>query len=212
MNTNSQRKTEIRRTTQETDIRIKLDIDGHGRSKVRTGLRFLDHMLESLAKHGLFDLEVRAKGDLDIDSHHTNEDVAIALGEAFKKALGDKKGIRRFADFRAPLDEALSGVRVSVDLSGRGSFHMHTQPKTKWLEHPALRAKPNSMNYTFADAKHFWESFANHMGLTLHVEFVSGEQPHHVIEATFKSLAKALDWATGLDERAKGIPSTKGKL
>ncbi len=206
------RKAAIKRKTKETDIRASVNLDGSGKATVRTGLRFLDHMLESLAKHGLFDIEVRAQGDLDIDSHHTNEDVAIALGEAFKKALGDKKGIRRFADFRAPLDEALAGVRVSLDLSGRGSFHMHTQVKTRWLDHPALRAKPNSMNYTFADAKHFWESFADHMGITLHADFISGEQPHHVIEATFKSLAKALDWATGVDERAKGIPSTKGML
>lgn len=206
------RQAEVRRKTKETDIVASVNLDGSGKADVRTGLRFLDHMLEGLAKHGLFDIEVRARGDLDIDTHHTNEDVAIALGEAFKKALGDKKGIRRFADFRAPLDEALAGVRVTIDLSGRGSFHMHTQRKTKWLGHPALRAKPNSMNYTFADAKHFWESFADHMGLTLHADFISGEQPHHVIEAAFKSLAKALDWATALDQRSKGVPSTKGKL
>jgi imidazoleglycerol-phosphate dehydratase len=187
-------------------------IDGSGRVSVRTGIRFLDHMVESLAKHGLFDITLRAKGDLDIDTHHTNEDAGIALGEAFKKALGDKKGIRRFADFRAPLDEALVEARVSLDLSGRGSFHLHTRPKTRWVEHPALRAKNTTMNYTLADAKHFLESFASHLGATLHVELVSGEHPHHVIEATFKALAKALDWATSVDPRAKGVPSTKGKL
>ena len=206
------RKAVVKRKTKETSIVASVTLDGSGKSRVRTGLRFLDHMLESLAKHGFFDIELKAAGDLDIDTHHTNEDVGIALGEAFKKALGDKKGIRRFADFRAPLDEALSETRVTVDLSGRGSCHIHTNAKTKWLEHPALRAKQNSMNYTVADAKHFLESFADHMGITLHIDFVSGEQPHHVIEATFKSMAKALDWATGLDEREKSVPSTKGKL
>ena len=206
------RKAVVKRKTKETVIIAGVNIDGSGKSKIRTGLRFLDHMLESLAKHGFFDIELKAVGDLDIDTHHTNEDVGIALGEAFKKALGDKKGIRRFADFRAPLDEALSETRVTVDLSGRGSCHIHTNAKTKWLEHPALRAKQNSMNYTVADAKHFLESFANHMGITLHIDFISGEQPHHVIEAAFKSLAKALDRATEIDSRSKSIPSTKGKL
>ncbi len=202
----------IKRKTKETDILAEVTIDGKGKSNVRTGIRFLDHMIETLAKHGLFDIRLKAKGDLDIDTHHTNEDVGIALGEAFKKALGNKKGIRRFADFRAPLDEALSGTRVTIDLSGRGSFHMHTHPKTKWIEHPAMRAKKNNRDYTLADAKHFLESFADHLGMTLHVDFISGEQPHHMIEATFKSLAKALDWATTIDQRSKGIPSTKGKL
>ncbi|MBI3252010.1 MAG: imidazoleglycerol-phosphate dehydratase HisB [Candidatus Omnitrophica bacterium] len=202
----------FKRKTKETDITVSVNIDGSGKSRVRTGIRFLDHMIETLAKHGFFDIEVSAKGDLDIDSHHTNEDVGISLGEAFKKALGDKKGIRRFADFRAPLDEALAGVRVSVDLSGRGSFHLHTHPQTRWIAHPALRAKPNDRHYTLADAKHFLESFAGHMGITLHVDCISGEQPHHVIESAFKSLAKALDWATAFDSRSKGVPSTKGRL
>lgn len=206
------RKAVFARKTKETNIVASVTIDGSGTSKVKTGLRFLDHMLEALAKHGLFDIAVKATGDLDVDTHHTNEDVGIALGSAFKKALGDKKGIRRFADFRAPLDEALAETRVTIDLSGRGSFHMHTNSKTKWLDHPALRAKQNSMNYTIADTKHFFESFAGHMGITLHVDFIAGEQAHHVIEATFKSFAKALDWATQIDERSRSIPSTKGKL
>ncbi len=202
----------LKRKTKETDIEVTVKIDGSGKADVRTGIRFLDHMLESLARHGLFDIKLNAKGDLDVDTHHTNEDAGIVLGEAFKEALGDKKGIRRFADFRAPLDEALSGVRVSLDLSGRGSFHMHTNAKTRWIAHPALCAKPNTMGYTLADAKHFWESFATHAGLTLHVDFVSGEQVHHVIEATFKALAKALAWAVSLEPRSRQVPSTKGKL
>jgi imidazoleglycerol-phosphate dehydratase len=206
------RKATIIRKTKETDIKAVVALDGRGKAKVKTGLPFLDHMLEALAKHGLFDIELKAKGDLHIDAHHTNEDVGIVLGEAFKKALGTKKGIRRFADFRAPLDEALAQARVTIDISGRGSCHVHTHPATKWISHPALRAKTNKKGYTLADAKHFLESFAAHMGLTLHVDFISGEQPHHIIEATFKALAKALDWATQVDTRIKGIPSTKGKI
>ena len=202
----------IHRKTKETDVQIKLVLDGNGKGSSSTGIPFLDHMLETLAKHGLFDLQVKAKGDLHIDSHHTNEDIGIALGEAFKKALGNKKGIRRFADFRAPLDEALTQVRVSMDISGRGSFHLHTHPKTNWIGHPALRAKATPQQYTLADAKHFLESFAANMGLTLHVDYIAGEQPHHVIEATFKALAKALDWATTVDPRVKNIPSTKGRI
>ena len=208
----NKRQATIKRKTKETDIIVSVNIDGRGKASAKTGIRFLDHMIEAFAKHGLFDIQVKAKGDIDVDTHHTNEDVGIALGMAFKKALGDKKGIRRFGDFRAPLDEALSQARVSLDLSGRGSFHIHTHPKTKWIDHPALRAKANTMNYTLADAKHFLEAFSAHFGVTLHVDYLSGEQPHHVIEATFKSLAKALDWATGIDDRAKGIPSTKGRL
>lgn len=206
------RKVTIKRKTKETDISVKLDLDGRGKGKAKTGIRFLDHMLETLSKHGLFDIDIKAIGDIDVDTHHTNEDVGIALGEAFKQALGDKKGIRRFADFRAPLDEALTGVRVSIDISGRGACYFHTNPKTKWVDDPALRAKPNTMGYTIADAKHFMESFASHMGLTLHVDIVAGEQPHHVAEASFKALAKALSWAVGKDARAKGVPSTKGKI
>lgn len=202
----------VKRKTKETDISVRVNLDGKGKSSVFTGVPFLDHMIEALAKHGLFDIELKAKGDLHIDVHHTNEDIGIVLGDAFKKALGDKKGIRRFADFRAPLDEALTEVRVSIDLSGRGSTHFHANKKTEWIEHPALRARANDRGYTLADAKHFLESFAQNMGLTLHVDFVSGEQPHHVIEATFKALAKALDFATQVDPRQGSVPSTKGKL
>ena len=202
----------LNRKTKETEIHVSLNIDGSGKSDVKTGIAFLDHMLESLAKHGLFDIKLRAKGDLHVDSHHTNEDVGIALGETFKIALGDKKAIRRFADFRAPLDEALSGVRISLDLSGRGSCHFHTGTKTRWIDHPSLRAADVVKGYGLLDLKHFLESFSSHLGMTLHVDFVAGEQPHHVIEATFKALAKALDRAVSYDERVKGVPSTKGKL
>lgn len=200
------------RKTKETDISIKLNIDGSGKSSVDTGIPFLDHMIESFSKHGVFDLTLKATGDLHIDSHHTNEDVAIALGAAFKAALGDKKSIRRFGDFRAPLDEALTGVRVSLDLSGRGSCHFHTCVKTRWIENPALRLKHVVKGYSFADMKHFLESFAAQSGTTLHVDFIAGDQSHHVIEATFKAFAKSLSWAVAYDDRSRGIPSTKGKL
>lgn len=206
------RTAKLERKTKETDIRVDLVIDGSGKSRVKTGMPFLDHMIEALAKHGLFDINLSAKGDLHVDTHHTNEDVAIALGMAFKNALGDKKSIKRFADFRAPLDEALTGVRVSLDLSGRGSAHFHTGPKTRWIENRAIAAASNTMNYNFMDMKHFLESLAAHLGMTLHVDFIAGEQPHHIIEATFKALAKALLTATSTEERAKGIPSTKGRL
>lgn len=202
----------LERKTKETAIKIRLDVDGSGKSKISTGIAFFDHMLESFAKHGLFDIELKAKGDLHVDSHHTNEDVGIALGEAFKKALGDKRAISRFGDFRAPLDEALSGVRISLDISGRGSCHFHVNAKTEWIDHPSLRATDVVKGYGFLDMRHFLESFAAHLGMTLHVDFISGEQPHHVIEATFKALARAFRAATTYDPRAKGIPSTKGKL
>ncbi len=208
----SKRIGKFERKTKETQISAVVNIDGSGRATAKTGIPFLDHMLEALAKHGLFDIILKAKGDLHIDNHHTNEDVGIVLGETFKAALGDKKGIRRFGDFRAPLDEALCGVRVSLDLSGRGSCHFHTNKKTQWIDHPALRAKKNDKGYTLADAKHFFESFSANLGCTLHLDFISGEQPHHVIEAAFKSFAKALDAATTFDPRVKSVPSTKGKL
>lgn len=206
------RKAAYKRKTKETDIQASVNIDGRGYANVKTGIGFLDHMIESFAKHGLFDIVLKAKGDLHIDTHHTNEDVAIALGDAFRIALKDKKGIRRFGDFRAPLDEALTQVRISLDLSGRGSFHVHTHPKTKWLSHPALASTKGSKGYTIADMKHFFESFAQNLGMTLHVDFISGDQPHHVIEASFKALAKALDYATNMDKRVLSVPSTKGKL
>ena len=202
----------VERKTKETDIKLSLTVDGSGKSKINTGIPFLDHMLESFSKHGLFDIHLKASGDMHVDSHHTNEDVGIALGEAFKIALGNKKAIRRFADFRAPLDEALSGVRLSLDLSGRGSCHFHTNAKTRWIDHPSLRATDVVKGYSFLDMRHFLESFSTHVGMTLHVDFVAGSQPHHVIEATFKSLAKALDMACQLDPRVKDIPSTKGAL
>jgi imidazoleglycerol-phosphate dehydratase len=186
------------RTTAETDIEVTLDISGDGDSTVETGIGFFDHMLEAFAKHGLFDLTVRCDGDLDIDDHHTVEDVAIALGAAFDDALGDKRGIARYADRRVPLDEAVASV--VVDVSGRPRFYFDGE-----FSQPAVGEMASDM------ARHFAESLALNAGLTLHAE-VTGENAHHEIEALFKSLSRALDDATRIDERRSDTPSTKGEL
>lgn len=192
----------IKRKTKETAVTVKLNIDGSGKYKIETGIGFLNHMLELFAKHGLFDLEIQAKGDLKVDIHHTNEDVGIALGEAFKKALGDKKGIKRYGRERVPMDEVL--VEVSVDLSGRPSFVDISK-----VEYPKI----GSESYSFQDAKEFLKSFVNNLGCNLIFEVKSGEgDMHHVLESLFKSLARAMDDATKIDPRVKGVPSTKGKL
>jgi imidazoleglycerol-phosphate dehydratase len=195
------RKSDIKRKTSETDIKINLVIDGRGRSSVSTGMPFLDHMLHLLSKHGLFDLTVKAVGDLHVDIHHTNEDVGIALGQAFSKALADKKGIRRYGFFSVPMDEVL--VRVTLDFSGRPSCFIH---KAKGVSFSRLE------NYSFHDAGEFLHAFCQHAGVNMHVEVVTGRDSHHIIEGTFKALAKALDMATQVDARVTGIPSTKGSL
>ena len=193
---------EIKRKTSETDIVVRLNIDGSGKSSVKTGIGFLDHMIAGFAKHGLFDIDVKAKGDLHIDIHHTNEDTAICLGKAFEKALGDKRGIRRFGAFILPMDEAL--VETALDISGRPSFHFNVCPSVKITE--------RDKSYLLNDAKEFIKSLSHHAGINLNIDIRSGTDPHHVIEATFKSLAKALDMACQLDPRVKDVPSTKGKL
>lgn len=186
------------RETAETDIEITLDIDGDGDCSVETGIGFFDHMIESFAKHGLFDLTVRCDGDLEIDDHHTVEDVAITLGTALEDALGDKRGIVRYADRRVPLDEACASV--VVDVSGRPRFYFDGE-----------FSEPNVGEFTSDMARHFAETLAANAGLTLHAS-VSGENAHHEIEALFKSLARALDDATRIDERRSDTPSTKGEL
>ena len=195
------RKADLRRTTHETDIRIRLNVDGSGKASLKTGIPFLDHMLASLAKHGLFDLEIQARGDLEVDIHHTNEDIGITLGQALAKSLRDKLGIRRFGFFSVPMDEAL--VRVSLDLSGRPSLHVLRQ---KGVRFSRLE------NYSFHDACEFLRAFTLHSGINMALEVVSGHDSHHIIEGTFKALAKALDVATQRDPRVHGIPSTKGSL
>ncbi len=195
------RKADVKRKTAETDIKISLTIDGRGRSMITTGMPFLDHMLTLLSKHGLFDLNVKAIGDLHVDIHHTNEDVGITLGQAFTKALGDKKGIKRYGFFSVPMDETL--VRVTLDFSGRPSLIIN---KSKGVTFSRLE------NYSFHDAGEFLHAFCQHAGINMHVEVVSGRDSHHIIEGTFKAAAKALDMATQIDPRVLGIPSTKGSL
>jgi imidazoleglycerol-phosphate dehydratase len=186
------------RTTAETDIEVTLDLDGDGDSTVETGLGFFDHMLESFAKHGLFDLTVRCDGDLEVDDHHAIEDVGIALGVALEEALADKRGIVRYADRRVPLDEAVASV--VVDISGRPRCYFEGE-----------FSQPSVGDVTSDMARHFVESLALNAGVTVHAE-VSGANAHHEIEALFKSLARALDDATRIDDRRSDAPSTKGEL
>lgn len=189
----------VERKTKETQISIELGVDGEGTANIETGIGFLDHMLSLFAKHGHFDLKIRAKGDLHVDSHHTNEDVALCLGQAFRKALKDKKGIQRFGFFYVPMGEAL--VRVVLDISGRPSFFLQTSPRPDDQE-----------SYKLEDAEHFLESFVQQCGINLNVSILEGKHHHHVLEALFKALGKAMDQATRIDPREKGIPSTKGAL
>ncbi len=189
------------RTTKETSIEIAIDLDGSGTTDVSTGIPFYDHMLDQIGRHGGFDLEVKAVGDLDIDTHHTVEDVAITLGEVFAEALGDKAGVRRFASGRYPLDEAL--IDIALDLSGR--------PHVEWLVEMPESLPLGSPAFDPQLAEHVVTSFATSAGITLHVEMVRGRNTHHVIEAAFKGLARALRDAVRIEDGA-GVPSTKGVL
>ena len=193
------RKAEVKRKTKETDIVLALHLDGEGRSKIATGVGFLDHMLTSLATHGRFDLQVRCKGDLHVDAHHTVEDVGIALGDALLAALGDKKGIVRFGHAYVPLDEALS--RCVVDLSGRPWLHFDVVFKARQVGTMATEL--------FEDF--FW-ALADHGRLNLHLDSLRGRNAHHIAETLFKSAARALRMAVALDPRVKDVPSTKGSL
>lgn len=189
------------RATKETSISISIDLDGTGRTDISTGIPFYDHMLDQIGRHGAFDLTVHADGDLHIDTHHTVEDVAITLGETFAEALGDKAGVRRFASGRYPLDEAL--IDVALDLSGRPHVDWHVEmPESLPLGTPAFDPQL---------AEHAVSSFATAAGITLHVELVRGRNTHHIIEATFKGLARALRDAVRV-EGPGGVPSTKGVL
>jgi imidazoleglycerol-phosphate dehydratase len=193
----------IKRKTRETDIAVKLNIDGTGKTKINTGIGILDHMLELFAFHGLFDLEIAARGDLKIDLHHTNEDIGIVMGEAFKKALGKKMGIRRFGCASVPMEEVIANV--TLDISGRGFFGLNTA-KTK-LTPRALEG------YGFSDAKHFFESFAKHLGMNLNILANPISQDlHTTLEPVFKALGIALDQATQIEPRRYGVPSTKGVI
>ena len=193
----------VRRSTKESIVEVEVNLDGTGDSRISTGVRFYDHMLASLAKHSLIDLRIEATGDVDVDAHHTVEDVAIVLGDAFKQALGDKSGISRFGDATVPLDEAL--VQAVVDLAGRPYF-VHTG------EPDGQAYVMIGGNYVGALTHHVLESFAHHGGIALHVRVLSGRDPHHLVEAQFKAVARALRAAVAVDPRVHGIPSAKGSL
>jgi len=193
----------IRRSTHESTVEVELNLDGSGDSQISTGVRFYDHMLASLAKHSLIDLRIQATGDVDVDAHHTVEDVAIVLGDAFREALGDKAGICRFGDATVPLDEAL--VHAVVDVAGR-PYVVHTgEPEGQ--AYVIIGA-----NYVGSLTRHVFESFAQHAGIALHVRVLSGRDPHHVVESQFKAVARALRAAIAPDPRVKGVPSLKGSL
>ena len=191
---------EVHRRTSETDIRVRIDLDGSGAAQLHTGIGFFDHMLEQIARHGLIDLKIEAQGDLHIDGHHTVEDVGITLGQAFAKAVGDKKGIRRYGHAYVPLDEALS--RVVVDFSGRPGLHMRVDFKSGMIG-----TLDTQLVYEF------FQGFVNHAGVTLHIDNLQGDNAHHQCETIFKAFARALRAALELDPRMAGvIPSTKGSL
>ena len=198
--TTALRRATVDRTTKETQIRVELALDGTGQGKIHTSIHFLDHMLELLAKHGFLDLSIQAKGDIEIDEHHTVEDIGIVLGDALKQALGEKAGIKRFGFASAPLDETLA--QVTVDLSGR-PFLVYN------VNLPDRKIKSFDLGL-FED---FFQAFVTHGGLNLHVNLLYGRNPHHIMEAIFKAFAKALDQATTVEERlAGGVLSTKGAL
>ena len=194
-----ERKADISRETRETQICLNLNLDGNGTSNINTGVGFLDHMLELFAKHGFFDLEIEAKGDLHVDAHHTTEDVGICLGKAFQKAVGDKAGMVRFGSFTVPMYESLA--KVDLDICGRPYLHYKT---------PLESGKVGKFDIELTEE--FFHGFVNHSGTTLHINVPYGTNQHHIIEATFKAVAKALDIATRIDTRITGVLSTKGSL
>ena len=193
------RTSKVVRTTKESEVSVELNLDGTGKISVETGVPFFDHMISQLGKHGGFDLAVKTKGDVEVDSHHTVEDTSLALGQALREALGDKAGIRRFGDALVPLDEVL--VQAAVDLSGR-PYLVHRQPEIVELI--------GTFDTTLG--KHIWESFVAEARIALHIRIIEGRNAHHVLEAQFKAVARALRDAVSLDSRVTGVPSTKGVL
>jgi len=194
-----EREARVQRKTKETDIRIKLDLDGNGDASISTGLPFLDHMLELFSKHGLFNLEIMCKGDLEIDDHHSVEDIAITLGQALTEALADKRGIKRYGEAIVPMDEAL--CRSVIDLSGR--FYLVYEVATR---------RQRIGNFSVELAEHFWRSFAETAKFNLHIDCLRGRNTHHMLEGTFKATSRALRQAVERDPRITGVLSTKGVL
>lgn len=193
------RRCSLERVTTETTIKVDINLDGTGENKISTGIGFFDHMLQQIARHGLIDLEIVAKGDIEVDFHHTVEDVGILLGQAIAKALGDKRGITRYASVFLPMDEALS--MVALDISGR-----------PYLHYEANFTGEMTGNFEVQLVEEFFRALAFNSGITLHIRNLYGRNNHHIIESIFKAFAKALDKATSLDPRIKGVMSTKGKL
>jgi len=193
------RQASVKRTTKESDVSVKLNLDGTGKIEISTGEPFFDHMLSQLGKHASFDLEIKTTGDIEVDSHHSVEDTSLALGQALREALGDKSGIRRFGDALVPLDEVL--VQAAVDLSGR-PYLVHQEPNIVELI--------GTFDTTLG--RHIWESFVAEARIALHIRVLEGRNAHHVYEAQFKAVARALKEAVSLDSRVGGIPSTKGSL
>lgn len=193
------RQAEIKRKTKETDIELKFNIDGNGKYEIDTGIPFLTHMLELFAQHGVFDLAIKASGDLNVDLHHTVEDIGIVLGQTFKKALGDKKAIKRYSSVSLPMDEALA--EISLDISGRA-----------YLNYKVDLPYESIGDFEIILVEEFLNAFVRESGLTLHIRQIKGSNTHHIIEAIFKGLAKALDEATQIDKRIADVPSTKGRI
>jgi imidazoleglycerol-phosphate dehydratase len=190
---------QVKRKTTETDVTLKINLDGSGKYSIKTPVPFLTHMLELFSKHGLFDLEIIASGDVEIDFHHTVEDIGICLGEAFNKALGKKEKIKRYGEAKVPMDEALA--QITLDISGRPHLTCNI---------PQIEDKVGQFDTELVEE--FFQAFVNNSGITLHINLISGKNSHHIIEAVFKAFARALDAATLLDPRVSGIPSTKGAL
>lgn len=197
------RKAKVKRKTKETSVEIELKLEGKGSYRISSGIGFLDHMLCLFSKHGLFDLKIKAKGDLEVDFHHTNEDVGITLGQALAKTLKSKAGIGRFGEAVSILDEAQ--VRAVVDISGRPYLDI-SGPRS------ILSAKSQAQGYSFSYFKQFLRAFVTAAAISVHIDIVKGQDMHHILECSFKALARALDQATAIDKRKKGLPTTKGKL
>jgi len=206
------RKAKINRKTTETKITCDLGVDGYGKGDIKTGIGFLDHMLTLFAFHGLFDLKLRVKGDLEVDMHHTNEDVAICLGQAFKKALGACRGIRRFGASEVPMDHARA--KVAIDIGNRFSYDgIKFSDREIAPALSSIKGTRSGENYSMEDGNDFFETFAKSLGINLHVDILAGSDMHHMLEAIFKALGIAMDRATEIDpRREKAVPSTKGIL
>jgi imidazoleglycerol-phosphate dehydratase len=192
------RTAKVTRKTKETDIMVNLEVDGSGQAVIETGMPFFNHMLDAFSRHGFFNLDIQAKGDLEVDYHHTVEDVGLALGQAFKDALGDKAGIRRFGEASCPLDETIA--KVVVDLSGRPYLSYN------------VKIRPGRVGDFDTDLPHEFSRVRQSLGMNLHIDVPRGENPHHIIEACFKAFARAMDFATQVDPRVQGVLSTKGSL